>query len=86
MSDPNDLEVKIEETDTPANEPSESELLMNVRQDYEAKIADIKQEYETKLAERERLIRQILANGEPKQVKSIADEINERRASLFKKW
>lgn len=85
----NDLTDETEKEPQPTDEPkepSQTDLVLEVKHEYEEQIAKLKADYQEKLEERERLIKQILKDGEPKQIKSVADEINERREQLFKKW
>lgn len=85
----NDLTDETEKEPQPTEEPkepSQTDFILEVKHEYEDQIAKLKADYQEKLEERERLIKQILKDGEPKQIKSVADEINERREQLFKKW
>lgn len=87
----NDLDeetkTETEKADEPLREhPDQSDLIMEIKHGYEEEIAKLRSDYQAKLEERERLIKQILKDGEPKQIKSVADEINERRKNLFTKW
>lgn len=81
-----ETQTETEKVEAIQEQPDQSDLIMEIKHGYEEEIAKLRNEYQAKLEERERLIKQILKDGEPKQIKSVADEINERRKNLFTKW
>lgn len=81
-----ETQTETEKAEPIQEQPDQSDLIMEIKHGYEEEIAKLRNDYQSKLEERERLIKQILKDGEPKQIKSVADEINERRKNLFTKW
>lgn len=81
-----ETQTETEKVEAIQEQPDQSDLIMEIKHGYEEEIAKLRNDYQAKLEERERLIKQILKDGEPKQIKSVADEINERRKNLFTKW
>ena len=81
-----ETQTETEKAEPIQEQPDQTDLIMEIKHGYEEEIAKLRNDYQAKLEERERLIKQILKDGEPKQIKSVADEINERRKNLFTKW
>ena len=80
---------QIEETveEQPLTEVVEKEevdtLVMDLKQEYEAKLLAQKEQYEKRLQERDKIIKQILTTDKQKQPDFI-EEINKRRSAQNK--
>ena len=61
-------------------------LITEIKKGYEDKLVKQKESLEAKIKERDSVIRQLLTAEKPRQEKTIADEINERRLADLKKW
>lgn len=70
-------EEKQEETDY-------KDLILEIQQEYMAKIQSIVEKNKKELAKRDNLIKQLIAGEKDEETPSIADKINARRQ--FKKW
>jgi hypothetical protein len=92
----NEIEEKIETTESeiveereePKNEQSESDLVLQVKAEYEEKIKNIIEENTRKVKERDNVIKELINgnNVEPARdnIEILIDEINQRRANQFK--
>lgn len=81
-------ETKTEENPPPTDEPKDdlNELVTKIKKGYEEKLAKQKQVYENRLKDREEVITQLLNGEKAVEETSIADLINKKRESYFKKW
>lgn len=59
-------------------------LVLNIKKEYEEKIATINEKNKKELAKRDNLIRQLIAGEKEEETSTIADKINAKRQ--FKKW
>lgn len=89
----NDANLEKEETaeaephqDAPEEQPNLDSLIVEVKADYETKIANIKQDYEKRLSERDNVIKQLLKGDQKEQTETIADAINKERVANLTKW
>lgn len=80
-------EIKVEEVKTeeakPA-EPSYTDALLDVKKEYESKIAKLNEEHNKQIKERDNVIKQLLNDENTAPVETVADKINKKR--VFKKW
>lgn len=86
-------EKKPEEQEKQEEEKQEEEkqeeteykdLILEIQQEYMAKIQSIVEKNKKELAKRDNLIKQLIAGEKDEETPSIADKINARRQ--FKKW
>lgn len=81
-------EKKPEEQEKQEEEKQEEteykDLILEIQQEYMAKIQSIVEKNKKELAKRDNLIKQLIAGEKDEETPSIADKINARR--LFKKW
>lgn len=91
----NEIDEKIETTESeiveekePKNEQSESDLVLQVKAEYEEKIKNIIEENSRKIKERDSVIKELINgnNVEPARdnIDILIDEINQKRANQFK--
>lgn len=59
-------------------------LVLNIKKEYEEKIATINEKNKKELAKRDNLIKQLIAGEKEEETSTIADKINAKRQ--FKKW
>lgn len=60
------------------------DLILEIQQEYMAKIQSIVEKNKKELAKRDNLIKQLIAGEKEEETSTIADKINARRQ--FKKW
>lgn len=81
-------EKKPEEQEKQEEEKQEEteykDLILEIQQEYMAKIQSIVEKNKKELAKRDNLIKQLIAGEKDEETPSIADKINARRQ--FKKW
>lgn len=81
-------EKKPEEQEKQEEEKQEEteykDLILEIQQEYMAKIQSIVEKNKKELAKRDDLIKQLIAGEKDEETPSIADKINARRQ--FKKW
>lgn len=81
-------EKKPEEQEKQEEEKQEEteykDLILEIQQEYMAKIQAIVEKNKKELAKRDDLIKQLIAGEKDEEKNSIADKINARRQ--FKKW
>lgn len=81
-------ENKTEEQEKQEEEKQEEteykDLILEIQQEYMAKIQSIVEKNKKELAKRDNLIKQLIAGEKDEETPSIADKINARRQ--FKKW
>lgn len=91
-------EQKVEKQEVEEKKPEEQEkqeeekqeeteykdLILEIQQEYMAKIQSIVEKNKKELAKRDNLIKQLIAGEKDEETPSIADKINARRQ--FKKW
>lgn len=81
-------EKKPEEQEKQEEEKQEEteykDLILEIQQEYMAKIQTIVEKNKKELAKRDDLIKQLIAGEKDEEKPSIADKINARRQ--FKKW
>lgn len=81
-------EKKPEEQEKQEEEKQEEteykDLILEIQQEYMAKIQSIVEKNKKELEKRDNLIKQLIAGEKDEETPSIADKINARRQ--FKKW
>lgn len=92
----NDREASLNERENSLNEREETlnekesdtqALVKQVKDEYEAKVVKITNKYEARLNEREKVIKQLLSDGDANKPKlTLIDVINARRSAQNKKW
>ena len=79
-------ESRTEETKAEES-PDLSKIINEVKTEYERKSERQKAEYEKRIEERDKIIKELLADEHPKEKHNgIIDAINERREKQLKKW
>lgn len=63
-----------------------TDLISELKDEYEKRLNQQREEYEKRLKEREKVIKGLLKGDDKPATKSIAEQINESRKNLFKKW
>lgn len=80
-----EIEEKEEVEEQEEKEENEIEtLVLNIKKEYEEKIATINEKNKKELQKRDNLIKQLIAGEKEEETPSIADKINAKRQ--FKKW
>lgn len=80
-----EIEEKEEVEEQEEKEENEIEtLVLNIKKEYEEKIATINEKNKKELAKRDNLIKQLIAGEKEEETSTIADKINAKRQ--FKKW
>lgn len=85
-----ETEAEVEEpTEEPKEEPKEDlqATILQLKNGYETKLAQQKEKYEKRIEERNKVINQLLLDGDANKPKeSFVDKINKRREAQLKKW
>lgn len=80
-----EIEEKEEVEEQEEKEENEIEtIVLNIKKEYEEKIASINEKNKKELQKRDNLIKQLIAGEKEEETPSIADKINAKRQ--FKKW